>query len=315
MALIRFTARTHGAAQVVGYNKAAMLFFMLREAVGGPAFDEGVRRFWREHRFSVASWDDLKGAFARASGLDLASFFDQWLARPGAPELRITHAQSVPTIAGWRLNVSLAQGAPAYSLSVPLAVRTARGEILRRVDLAGESDTVMLEVPDEPLAVVLDPAFQLFRRLAQDEAPPILREALLTGSPMLFALSEPIQLVARELAGRLFEGSGSARSTVPVTLVVGLHADIDHWLASSGLAPRPAALASAKGSAQVWTARAGDDRTLVLVSVRDAASLRALVRPLPHYGRESWLVFDGARAIERGVWPARPQAWELKAAR
>jgi len=25
---------------------------------------------------------------------------------------------------------------------------------------------------------------------------------------------------------------------------------------------------------------------------------------LPHYGRQSYLVFDGARAVERGVWPA-----------
>jgi len=48
-----------------------------------------------------------------------------------------------------------------------------------------------------------------------------------------------------------------------------------------------------------------------MVSVRDAPSLAALLRPLPHYGRESWLVFEGARAIERGVWPAQPQVWEL----
>ena len=77
------------------------------------------------------------------------------------------------------------------------------------------------------------------------------------------------------------------------------------------MARRPPALASGRGSAQVWTVRAGDGRTVVLVSVRDAPSLAALLRPLPHYGRESWLVFEGARAIERGVWPAQPQVWEL----
>jgi len=36
------------------------------------------------------------------------------------------------------------------------------------------------------------------------------------------------------------------------------------------------------------------------------------VRPLPHYGRDSYLVFEGARMIERGSWPAQPQVWELK---
>jgi len=316
LALARFSSRTHGASQVVGYNKAAMVFFMLREMIGAAAFDEGVRRFWREQRFRVASWDELRGAFERASGRDLAAFFDQWLARPGAPDLRIAHAQAVPTITGWRLEVTLAQGAPAYALSVPLAIRTPGALITQRVEIARVRDTAAFDVPNEPLAVVLDPDFRVFRRLAADEAPPILREAMLAGSPMMFALSaDPgVQAAAQELAARLFEGAAPGRSATPVTLVIGLHADIDEWLAAGGMARRPPALASARGSAQVWTARAGDGRTNVLVSVRDAPSLGALARPLPHYGQQSWLVFDGARVIERGVWAAQPQVWELRPA-
>jgi aminopeptidase N len=77
------------------------------------------------------------------------------------------------------------------------------------------------------------------------------------------------------------------------------------------MAARPAKLAAGRGSAQVWTARAGDERILVLVSVRDAHSLAALTTPLPHYGRESYLVFEGARMIERGTWPAQPQVWRI----
>src|SRR3989304_6258220 len=99
-----------------------MVFFMLRETIGAAAFDAGVRRFWREQRFRVASWDELRGAFERASGRDLAAFFDQWLARPGAPDLQITHAQAVPTITGSRLEVTLAQGAPGGRPPAPLWV-------------------------------------------------------------------------------------------------------------------------------------------------------------------------------------------------
>jgi hypothetical protein len=62
----------------------------------------------------------------------------------------------------------------------------------------------------------------------------------------------------------------------------------------------------------VWTARTGDGRVVVLVSVRDAQSLAALARPLPHYGRESYLVFEGARMIERGNWPVQPQVWVVE---
>ena len=52
---------------------------------------------------------------------------------------------------------------------------------------------------------------------------------------------------------------------------------------------------------------------MAVVSARDAESLSALVRPLPHYGRRSYVVFDGAKAIEMGVWPARAQVWKFDA--
>jgi len=88
------------------------------------------------------------------------------------------------------------------------------------------------------------------------------------------------------------------------TLVVGVHADVDAWLAQHQLS-RPAQLAG-KGTAQAW-AVPGGEAPLAIVSVRDAPALAALSRPLPHYGAQSFVVFDGAKAVERGVWPSRPQ--------
>jgi len=312
--LARFISRTHGASQIVGYNKAAMLFFMLRDAVGEAAFDAGVRGFWSAHRFRRASWDDLRGAFERASGKNLAVFFEQWLARTGAPNLRIADAGAKSVAGGWRLSVTLAQGAPAYALSVPLAIGTSSGEITRRVELSRERDTAVLELPDEPLQVALDPELRLMRRLAAAEAPPILRDAMLAEHPRLIAPSADgaVQAAARELAARLLERADTERAGASTLLVAGLHADVDTWLASVGMAARPVMLAATRGSAQVWAARAGDGRIVVLVSAQDAASLAALSRPLPHYGRDSYLVFEGARMLERGTWPAQPQVWMLK---
>ncbi|MDQ2105762.1 M1 family peptidase, partial [Azospirillum sp. C340-1] len=55
---------------------------------------------------------------------------------------------------------------------------------------------------------------------------------------------------------------------------------------------------------RVWAFRAGNRRPVLAVAADDAAALQALLRPLPHYGRQSWLVFEGTRAADRGVWPA-----------
>ena len=312
--LARFTSRTHGASQIVGYNKSAMLFYMLRDAIGAAAFDAGVRAFWSAQRFRTASWDDLRAAFERASGRNLAAFFEQWLQRSGAPQLRIADAHAEPVAGGWRLRVSLEQGAPAYALSVPLAVRTAAGEIMRRVELSRERDTALLDLPAEPLEIALDPELRLMRRLAPTEAPPILRDAMLAPRPGLIVTTADaaVQAAASALAARLFERTPEAHTSASTLLVAGLHADIDVWLASAGMAARPATRAATRGSAQVWAARSGDGRILVLVSARDATALAALSTPLPHYGRQSYLVFEAARALERGTWPAQPQVWKLK---
>jgi hypothetical protein len=65
--LREFTSRTHDASQIVGYDKAAFLFFMLRDELSPKAFAAGLRSFFADHRFRRASWADLERAFAHMS--------------------------------------------------------------------------------------------------------------------------------------------------------------------------------------------------------------------------------------------------------
>jgi hypothetical protein len=165
-----------------------------------------------------------------------------------------------------------------------------------------------------PAALVLDPDLRLFRRLAPAEAPPILREVMVNPATALIAVPNGgAGEVARKLAAQLLDHApkphapGAPFPAGPL-LAIGLDGDVDAWLAENAFPARPATVAG-RGTAQVWTASRADGRTLVVVSGRDASALAALTRPLPHYGRVSWVVFDGAKAIHRGVWPSRPQEW------
>ena len=197
---------------------------------------------------------------------------------------------------------------------MPVRVRTERGEETRIVDLEGERSNASFETAAQPVALLLDPDLELFRRLAPDEAPPILREVMVHPAPTLAVLPDgPAADIGRKLAAQLLDHPAkvfAAGAPVPPgpLLVIGVGDGLDPWLAQHGLPARPA-VAAEKGTAQVWTATRGDGRTLVVVSARDVGALAALARPLPHYGRQSWVVFDGAKAIDRGVWPSQPQAW------
>jgi hypothetical protein len=299
--LASFRSRAHGADAVVGYGKSAMLFFMLRDAIGEDAFARGIQRFWQEKRFATASWNDLRAAFEHASGRELGPFFEQWLARPAAPSVRLV------SVRGERdLQVTLEQSKPAYSLRLPLEFSFDNRSVETRwVDVEREKQTVRVQLANRPHEVRLDPQLRVYRLLERAELPPILRQWIVARSPaVLFAGKSK---AAAALARRLLESPYRevTQTDREPLLIVGQHADVDAALEHLGLPPRPALLAG-KGSAQVWTVPRSTTQVatpVAVISARDDAALEALARPLPHYGAQSYLAFDGARAIERGTWP------------
>lgn len=316
--LTTFTSRTHGASQIVGYNKAAMTFLMLRDLLGRESFDRALQAFWREHRFRIASWADLQRAFQAVSRQDLHMFFDQWLTRAGAPVVRIAEAGRTKSDSGYKVTVTLEQKAPLYRLRVPVAIHTEGSEELHTFDLESDRQTFTVDTRARPLEVTLDPDLRLFRRLMPDEAPPILRQVMVdrTTTTVLLPESGEARSAAEMLAGKLQNRDlklVSAKDALPPVpaLVIGLQEQVDGWLAQHKLPQRPD-IVQDKGSAQAWTVSRPDGGMLAVVSARDADSLKALARPLPHYGRQSYVVFDGAKAISRGAWPTRVQAIKLE---
>lgn len=307
-ALTAFRSKVHDASQIVGYGKAAMLFHMLRAEIGEAAFSGGIRRFWTDHRFKEAGWTDLRRAFEGASGRDLGPFFEQWLTRVGAPTLRLAEAKTD----GNAVTLTLQQGSPIYALTVPVAVETANGTVWGSVRLDGQQATATIRTDSAPKAVSVDPAFDLFRRLAPGEAPAILRDVTLDLAANTVIAADGVTdgdavQAARALAGRLADGkprivaAERADPAAPLALI-GTTEGVDRLLARYNLPPVPESLAG-RGTARVWAFRTPQGRAVLAVAGDDAAALQALLRPLPHYGRQSWLVFDGAKAEDRGVWP------------
>lgn len=315
LALVEFRSRSHGAAAVAGYAKAAMLFFMLRDTIGEPAFERGIRQFWAAQRFKAASWEELRAAFEGASARPLGAFFEQWLTRRGAPEVRIVGAHGVGRV----LTLAIEQAAPAYALRIPVELVFASHTETRWLETDRRQQKIDIPVEAMPQAVRLDPELRVWRLLERDELPPILRQWIIARTPRVaIASAAPeVRAAALALAARLFEapheevGLESQWPEASSVLLVGLHGEVDAALGRLSLPARPAVL-DGKGSAQVWTVP-GSGRALAVISAKDAASLEGLLRPLPHYGSQSYLAFEGARVIERGAWP--PAARQVPVAR
>ncbi len=73
-----FVGRTDGPTEAVGYGKTSMVFDMLREQVGDENFVRSFQRFYRNNKYAVGTWDDIRTAFEDTTDKDLKPFFEQW---------------------------------------------------------------------------------------------------------------------------------------------------------------------------------------------------------------------------------------------
>jgi aminopeptidase N len=71
------------------YDKGGFVLHMLRKESGDTAFFAGLKDYYTKHKHSTALTSDLIAAMERASGKPLGGFVDQWLKRPGYPELDV----------------------------------------------------------------------------------------------------------------------------------------------------------------------------------------------------------------------------------
>jgi len=299
-----FVTKRHRAAQVIGYGKVAMIFHMLKAEVGDAAFAAAIKRFYQDFAFKRAGWKDIEATFSAAAGRPLAGFFQQWLDRSDAPQLKIAEAKPD----GNRLRLTLAQNPPAYRVGVPVALATDAGQKTFRLDLDAAKKAFTLDAGAAPARLAVDPDFDLFRQLLPGESPPILRDVALAEKPVAAVVGGDgaFRAAAVALAARLTDAepkllaAGDLPGPETPALLIGIEAEIAKLAAARGLRPAP----EGAGTARAWAARSAAGQPVYLVAARDTEALKALMRGLPHYGRRGWVVFDGARAADKGQWPA-----------
>jgi hypothetical protein len=319
--LAQFGARHSGATQAIGYGKGMMFFHMLRRELGDERFVAGLRRFYGRMQFREARYDDLRADMEAVSGKDLGPFFRQWIERPGAPMLGLGEARFAD--AGVTITLEQSQLEAPYALKVPVVVGLADGRrIARQVEFTGRRTTANLKVPSPPVCVAVDPGFDLFRRVAAEELPVSLGAALGAERLLILLPSEaagPMRDAYRQLAASwaASQAGVEVKSDDELQLLPDDRAVLLLGWENRHLGAVPDAPArnakQVRLEQQLW---ARDHRSFVLVGRQrgrtvawlgtdDPAALPALGCKVPHYGKFSYLVFDGTEAENKlkGQWP------------
>ncbi|HSK08180.1 MAG TPA: M20/M25/M40 family metallo-hydrolase, partial [Vicinamibacterales bacterium] len=334
--LAEFRGRESASTEAVGYGKALMAFHMLRLAVGDDTFRRALERFYRDFKGTRAAFADIQATFEAVSGRHLRRFFSDWVGRAGAPVLAIDAvqvrppAQTRPGAYAVQGTLRQAQGGEPFALDVPVLVETAGGLERQVVRIEGAAQAFSIETRQEPLRLLVDPEFDVFRKLDPRETPASIGQIF--GEPRALALLPASAPEPERRAWRaLFEGWTSESHAIDIRTdreVTELPADRAVWIAGRTnrfagplLARQPGLALGETGIDLDGQALPLSGHTLVVITrhprnVEKAAgwlsadpieAFPGLGRKLPHYGRYSYLAFEGTEPanVARGQWTAR----------
>jgi len=271
----------------------------------------------------------VRATMEAASGQDLGRFFTQWVDRTGAASLQAEVSSVTPMGGGSEVRGVLRQTQPGepFVLDVPVVVQTAGVAVTEVVRLDGREVSFAVRTAERPVALHVDPEFDLFRRLDPRETPPSIGQIF--GEPKVLAVLPASASEAERAAWRaLIEGWRSDTHDPEIRTdaeVVDLPKDRSVWLLGSSnrlaalllLPPGEATLAASELTVRGESvARTGHSIVLVARHPLDPAhavgwiaadpleAVPGLGRKLPHYGRYSYLGFEGKEPanILKGEW-------------
>lgn len=328
--LNEFKTRGSMASQAIGYGKMLMFFHMLRKEVGDKIFLQGLRDLYKIKKFRFAGFEIIRSIYESASKKNLSAFFRQWIMRTGAPELKLTSAESRKVDKGFALQIELGQNqkTSVFKLSLPVAIwlKGSKNPLIKNVSMTKKKQSYSWRFEEEPAAVLVDPYYDVFRRLSRKEVPVSLSQTY--GEENVFVV-----LPTKEPNSRLMSRYKSmALSVTPKHRII---PDTDYsfadkstaWffgrttLAAEKLKPLLAqykVLISGKGvtvddkhfpwkdHSFVFTVEhpADSEKSVTWVIADQPESLPGLMNKLPHYGKYGCLVFKGSAPDNqlKGIW-------------
>jgi aminopeptidase N len=164
------------------YEKGGVVLHALRLELGDSLFWRGVHDYLAGHARGVVETRDLRLAMEDASGRSLGRAFEQWVSKPGHPELGVTLAwdKGVLTLAVQQTQAT-SDGVPSC-FEVPLDIDIVRGPewtVERRtLRLAERQQSFAIPSTARPSFVVVDPDSRIVGETSVKAPADMLREQL-----------------------------------------------------------------------------------------------------------------------------------------
>jgi len=303
ISLREFTKRTDRASGAIGYGKGAMVFHMLKNLVGEGQFYSALREFLSRNQSQQASWDNIKEAFEKQSGKDLAPFFKQWVDEKGLQDLSVKNASVKRKGDTFEISFDVLQEGKFFSVDLP-AVISMWGDIKKeKLSLDGEKTSFNVLSDEEPRAMIIDEAYDVARRLTEPETPPVVASLLGDKKPLI-ALPVANKEAYKTVIAALKEGGAEEKeaanlkdSEIKDSSLVILGNDNPLVGRLFGKAESVKAGFSLTVRKNPWSER----KVAVIINSSSVAEAEAAFPKISHYGKYSILAFNEGRNILKKI--------------
>ena len=331
--LNKFISRHDAPSEAIGYGKTLMMFHMLRRRVGDKNFTKAFQVFYRKNKFKKASFDDIRLAFEEVTGEKLKWFFNQWVNRTGAPEIKIGNIEEQKLETAHIVKISLVQTQKdkPFILDVPIAIVTKDETVTKIFHMTKKKEDFLFTIKHKPFKILVDPQFDVFRKLDPNEIPPAFTKAYGAKKSVIVLPSSQDKNynLYKEFANSWTKGKKDKFEIMNQDSITTLPTGLAVWLlglnnkftetVNKQLVPYNSHVLkdSIKLSGKIIAAKnksffisvknpADNEDVILFLTIGNKNAIKGLVRKLPHYGKYSYLAFEGSEPdnVAKGQWQA-----------
>jgi hypothetical protein len=319
-----FQGRFGPRSKTIGYDKAAMVFHMLRMMLGEEAFWGALRDVYQNRLFQMASWKDIQAAFESRGNISLQMFFNQWVSQTGAPGLTFEGISSRRKDGIWKVQGRVIQKRPYYRFKAELLLETATQKRIHTINLVGKVTPFEIKSNDRPVKLSFDPNFNIFRRLDPSEIPPSIN-SLKGSSSVQVVVADNRKSSVTEVTHILEVSLGFKKLEIVPENHIKDRKVFENDILLIGLPLRKDFL-SAVPEQLVLTQKTfklnnvlynrdtdvffgvfpnpyNPDRVVALFYPIATPSADLVARKITHYGKYSYLAFRQGQNRDKGIWP------------
>ena len=331
--LNKFQSRYDGPSEAIGYGKALMVWQMLRRKLGDEIFLKGFRYFYKNYQYKTASYDDIRKSMKTVSNLNLKDFFQQWINRTGAPELNIKSIKTDMFNKEYRIFLELEQiqKSDVFNIDIPINIATKKGIESFVFNMNHKEQLFQINLKNKPLKLGVDAQYDVFRILNPKEVPPTLSKIWGSAKNIIILPSKASKkqlAIYKKFAKQWKEADNDHFEILIDKDLKTLSNEKSNWILgyenkfSTNIQNQLKSYhskftkdslfldgqkISKKNTDLVFTLFNTKDinKQNIFIAIDNEKAIEGLIRKLPHYGKYSFLAFNGDEPtnIAKGQWP------------